>query len=658
MATLVTETAHEKPGETWASREAYLAEMENRRRDGVRERRLQYDGRQYDEDNRQCIEKVRTTYPSSGAVGERGLARWAMDAFQLPEHLRRHAYSGHIRECVDFIADRLAEGFTVEASTDKRRARASESKPDRDPPSSEDRDTTDPVQQIIDDCLAASPELSGGDDEDDQLTIATVLREAAKAGDTVALVRWDNVEQHCWLEFWGSEQVDLRFVDNHPDRLERVLADQLDWRVIPGTGNPDEQQCVIRREWLLSDAPETAHGDPDVPAVSVDREGAPLRRCVERVWVIDKGPEIAERPVEVIEWGVPVLPWWPIRVEHADLRDTRGTSLVTDQAMRHADRYNAVEQVSWLIARYNSHSNAVATGEVTKSTVGADGVARGTVVHKDVADFVLFPSSPGGVNVTALSLPTDPQMIEHQKKTLTEALYGAFGLNRTDSESVSETGQVSGYALEILNQKSEGTFARIRARLIRDIKHLLGVVVDCHVAWTTGATTPPDPADDDPLTADPNADTDVPEGDQPASDLSGDTDPYPRRSIRVSLGSGWIVDDAKLRDDQIAGVISRRGMWRERGKSDDWIDQNEDELAEEKQQAVELAREKFQAEGGEAAQRFGARQPAPNGQAPPGQQRTPAQPGQSQQAGRTVNDARTPQSRDQAQRASAGRSER
>ncbi|MDL5159425.1 hypothetical protein [Actinomycetospora termitidis] len=629
----------------WATREDYLADLENQRRDGIKGRRLYYAGEQYDLDNALCMAEVRKQGGDIRSPGEKGIARAALDLFHLPEHLRRHAYSTQLAECVDFIADRLADGFTVESSADGKRPSGDSDRDDR---------RTDPVQTIIDSCLAASPALSGGDDDDDQLTIATLLREAGKAGDVPVLVRWDNVEQHAWLELWNSEQVEMRFVDDHPDRLERVLVDQMDWRVVPGgVGNGEPEQCTIRREWVLSDAPEGAAGDPDT-------DGPRERRCVERVYIIDKGDEIAERPAEVIEWGSPVLPWWVIRVEHRDLRDTRGSSLITEQVMRHADRYNAVEQLSFLIARANSHSTVVLTGEVMPpgAVPGGQGAGKEQVVRRDVLDAAIFP---GQVNATALSLPTDPQMIEHQRKVLLEALYGSFGLRRSDAEAVADTGQVSGYALEILNQKDAGTFARIRTLLIRDIKRLLGVVVDCHAAWVSGATTPPDPADDDPATADPNAELGTEEGDRPTTGARGDTDPYPNRRIIVSLGTGWIVDEAKFRDDFNAKALSRRGMWRERGRPEDWIDRNEEELDEEGAKAVEQAQKRMEATGLGEGGRFGAQTSAQSGQDAAAGRTGAIRGGSSStaQAGRTTGDARPPSGRDQAVGANAnGRSER
>jgi hypothetical protein len=511
----------ELEGRSFASRDDYLQHLEEERRTLVRECRAYYAGTQYDADNEECARELTEDL----LRGEKSVVRRLFDRFHLPEHLRRHAYSTQIPEAVDWIADRLAEGFDV---------------------------TAEPKQadEVITRCLDATPELSGGDDEDEQRSVATVLREAGKVGDVPVLVRWDPAEATCWLEFWDTETVDVRFVDGRPDRVESVTVEQVDWRVVDG----QMRQVTLRREWVMTDADE-GNGSRQ----SAGRE----RRCVERVFVVSEGEKVAERPVAVHEWGTPLVPWWPVRAQRDSLRALRGAPLITQQAMRTADRYNAVEQVSWLIARYNSHGNLAVVGD-TALVQGQD-----KPVHKDVADVLTFP---GGTSVTAITLPTDAQMIEHQKETLTDALYGRFGLVRTDQQTVAGLGAVSGYALEILNEKGEGTFARVRAQLIKDLKALFTLVLDLHAAYSANA---PDQAgaalgDDDagsPL-------------DNGGAGL-GDDDAFGDRKITVRLGSGWVVDVASARDDYLAGAISRREYLRVTGRGKEEIDAIFNEIAEE-----------------------------------------------------------------------------
>lgn len=506
----MTDPVHLGPGprldrdrETFDSREDAAAHAEKQRRDHIAEARQYYAGEQYDEDNAECARDL----AAANQRAEKAIVRYLLDAYQLPEHLRRHAYSTQIAECVDFLADRLAEGFAVETSPQ-------------------------PVADIVNACLDATPELSATDD-DEQRAVATVLTEAVKCGDVPVLIRWDETQSSCRLEFWDSEMVRMDFAAGRPDTVEKVSVDQTDWRTVEGT----HRQVQLRRDWVLT--------DPDDPGG---------RRCVEQVFIVDQGEEIARSPVEQIEWRLPVLPWHVLRAHRPRLRDTRGTSLVSTQAMRTADRYNAVEQVSWLIARYNSHGNLVVFGDQAHLMA-----QEGKRIQKDVADVLTFP---GGTGAEAITLPTDPRMIEHQRQVLLEALFGCFSLTRTDQQTISNLGQVSGYALEILNERSEGTFARIRSQLVRDFKRLLSLVVDVHTYrqrnWQPGG-----------------------EVELPAT-----------RDITVRLGSGWVVDDAQARDALLAGAISRREYLRLTGRSDDEAGRILDEIAEEQ--------ERFRDRGGES----------------------------------------------------------
>src|SRR4030095_14471623 len=69
-------------------------------------------------------------------------------------------------------------------------------------------------------------------------------------------------------------------------------------------------------------------------------------------------------------------------------------------------------------------------------------------------------------------------MIDHQKQTLTESSYASMGISRGDQEYLRDVGHVSGYALEILNRKSNGTFDRIRTTVTRSIRRLVNMTLD------------------------------------------------------------------------------------------------------------------------------------------------------------------------------------
>jgi len=282
-----------------------------------------------------------------------------------------------------------------------------------------------------------------------------------------------------------------------------------------------------------------------------------------------------------IPWGVPVVPWAVIRAKRIGLRSGRGASLIKKQTMRAADRFNAVEQVSWLIARYNSHGNLVVVGDQASLQARQEGK-----IHKDVADALLFP---GGTAAFTISLPTDPQMVEHQRNVLLEQMFGAFGLQRLDMAQIQSIGQVSGYALEIVNQRSTGTFGRLRSQLGRDVKELLNLLLDCHAWWSSA-----------PSLTEKFAAPLVEEGPVVLFDMFPQADGsvlddwmalpqrvFGDRSIQVRMGSGYVVDKVMLRDDVIAGQISLEERWRQEGRSNDEIDLLREELAAENEKKAQ-----------------------------------------------------------------------
>ena len=71
------------------------AEVEERRVEEIRKRRLYFEGRQYEDEN----QSARDAYCKNGTVT------------RLPEHLRLHAYSTQIQDCLEFIASMVAGGL-------------------------------------------------------------------------------------------------------------------------------------------------------------------------------------------------------------------------------------------------------------------------------------------------------------------------------------------------------------------------------------------------------------------------------------------------------------------------------------------------------------------------------------------------------------------
>ncbi len=487
----------------------------------IETRRLYYAGDQFDEANLLRAEKAEEC-----RVDGRILVQ------NLPEHEKKVAYSTHIQESVDFLASQLASQFQVIAK-DKS------------------------VQAIIDRALVNSPDLASGDDTEDMSPV-NVLRDALIAGDVAVQIRWNAVPEDddetgtVWFEFWEGEAVDFRYDDDDRTRLvEVVLTEQVWVQEI----NTDDEVERTRRTFFRVQGGE----------------------CVREVYYDDQDVE-RDEPAER-EWlGLPFIPWTLLRTRQKRIREQRGQSAITTQALRLADRYDATENLSYVIARYNSHGNVVVVGD------GAtlQSVAKGKV-SKDVADVMTFPE---GTNVTTVTLPTDPQMIEHQRTVLLDSLFGTFGLTRIDQSTITGMGQVSGYALEILNRKTEGTFEQVRRQFIRDLKRMLSMALDVH-AYKDGEQEWADDLDfrDDAIaTPEDYAEfTDrLSAAVRERLDEIDPNDTFAQREFEIRMGSGYIVDDVMVRDDFVANLFSRREALRLRGYDDKKIKQIEREIAEEK----------------------------------------------------------------------------
>lgn len=551
----------------WKTEEDYLRSLEDQRCEAVRMRRAYYDGRQYDARNAACradmLEKIGATSEEKAVA--RALAFWDE---QLPEHLRHHEYSTQIQESVDYVANRLADSARVVCEDET-------------------------AQTVVDGALDSSPELAGSPD-DDELVLSNVFREALKAGDTPVLVRWNGDDAGtCWPEFWDSEQVELRFAGDQ-STVVKAIVEQLDWRMLPGSTAGKPEPCKIRRVWEVLERETLAEVPVDLVAQALaggDTTGGPgtppsvvgdgvRLECAERVfWVKADGDVL----LETIWWGVPFVPWWPVRGDRKTLRATRGESLISDQTMKTADRYNAVQHVAWRIARYNSHSRIALTGDA----MVVEG-QQAKHVRGDVADVSTFP---GATNATVLSLPTDPQMINQQEAALKAGLYGSMGVQQTDQSSLEGLGGVTGYALEILDQKSNGTFSRVRLQLQRDLKRLVNLILDCHAYWSQAH-------------AERGQDDDTPAGERATSYLQVDpASVFPKRGVEIRLGSGQVVDDARIRDDFVVKLISLQEALRLKGRDDDDIKRIVDELQEAQEQAAAAQREAFGETGTEGAGR-------------------------------------------------------
>lgn len=444
---------------------------------------------------------------------------------RLPEHERLHAYATQIAESVDFISDQLAEGFRIEADADE-------------------------VTEVINAMIVNTEAIRSGD-TGPVITCDDVLSDALLVGDYPYEVRYDPVNDSVFLEFWASEQVTFHMAT--ATRVRKVSREETIWVADPTYGDGNARQALERVDY----------------EVAVNNAG--FLECRRQVFWDQE-----EEPRSTSWLGFPMLPWHLLRGSKRNVRAFRGESIVRDQAMDAATRYDANEQTSYLIARYNSHGNLAVVGDGASIQI-----EREEGVRKDVADVLRFP---GGSTVIPIALPTDPQMIEHQRKVLSDSIYQLFGLVRVEPETLQGLGGVTGYALEILNRKTEGTFRRIRRQWSKDWGTLVNLVLDVTayrreavpaVLLPNGQIVEVKP--DDVLDV-------VPEGSVYLTRF-WEVDPqtvFPNRDVKIQMGSGYIVDDVAVRDDYTADLISRQEALRQRGRTPDEIEQIVEERQEEK----------------------------------------------------------------------------
>ena len=467
-------------------RDAAQQDAEKARVAGIATRRLYLTASQYDDANE-----------SARALCENG---------DLPEHFRRHAYSGHIAECVGYIADTLGSGFAYDAASPE-------------------------VKDILDGVIHTSPVMSAYDEDGNQVAVIDdVLVESLTAGDCPVYVGWDPVREAAYLECWDCDRVE--FVMRTTTEVEAVILREVVW----GFDGTNEREMTKIQVWDLA---PNAFGYLEARM---------------RTWYdTDLTQPVAE------EWlAIGAIPWRLIRTDTRSLRAYRGESVISSKAMADTDRFNAVEQLAYLIARYNSHANVAVVGDAASLKLQEDGRVR-----KDVADVLTFP---GGTQVEVLELPTDPQMIDHQRGVLSESLYAEFGIARLDPASLKGLGGVTGYALEILNQRSAGTFARVARQYRKDVRALFDLVLDV-TAWKRVTATVTLPEETQAILTDIATITDSP---APVFESVewwsiDPTTAYTDRRIGIRLGSAGIVDDVRIRDDFTSGLISRAEALRQRG---------------------------------------------------------------------------------------------
>lgn len=382
------------------------------------------------------------------------------------------------------------------------------------------------VQSVLDEAFDTSDRLNPD-------AIDDVVEEALLVGDVVAEVGWDDVLDEPTIKLYDSEDVEVDFA------ADGTIA----------------EVCVTTRQW-------------------VDSGDGPVQRDVARVYLLAENPAGVEECQQLVYYdddedpststwvGVPVIPFVVLRARRGPVGTWRGKALVTDRILRHVDRYDSVEQTGWLIARYNSHGSLAVVGDAALLQF-----VRQERMARDVPDVLTFP---GGTSVQGITLPTDATMLDHQRQEVESQLYRSFGIVNLDVTTVQSLGQTSGYALEILNRKTEATFRRIRSALIGDLTDLCDLILDV-VAYRADVAYVD--VDGEPVPSWETVDPEV---------------VFPNRTVEIRLGSAFVVDDVLHRMDFQAGLISRREALRKKGYDDEAVEQVVAEVEFEQPQLPEL----------------------------------------------------------------------
>lgn len=457
------------------------------RRAAVVHRREYYEGVQYGRENTMTAEEF------GAQEGTAFDPTWQ----RLPEHVRLHNYSDHIQESIDFLADQISGQYILTAD--------------------------DPVQEWAERQWKRSGLAHRRQD---------IARETMIAGDLFCYVAQaphsDPDEPQAVWQLWEAESVE---VDYDPDNWRRMVEVRTEEkRVVLDEDDNEQEERWVHRYSLLKLPVVKVNADDEI--IETDE-----KQFVEECVVI---LEINGRQESVTALGLPFIPWVHIHGENESLRSSFGRSMISGQVMETVDRFNAVNQLEFQAVRYNSFGNAVVVGDEAYLRDRGNGDSAYTV-SKDVADILVFP---GGTDVEPLTLSINVEAYQDQREILIDELFGLFGLERIDQKQISSFGGVSGYALEILNRKTDGTFTRIVENQKQGIEEMIdmGLRVDAYVRASQ----------EDFWTVDVDAQ-------------------WPNREVEVDFGTAYIVDEVAVRDDFVARLISQEEALRKRGYDEDEI---------------------------------------------------------------------------------------
>lgn len=415
---------------------------------------------------------------------------------RLPEHERLHSYSGVIEEGIDFITDQLVENLAIEVRSDKE---IESGQPD---------DQAPPEQQIF---------LNIWEQSDMDLNAPDLTREALVSAESYILLRWDEAENLVRIIPYDALNVEPVYSQDNYKQMTR---------------------CTIYQNKYVQDQ------NREVKFKEVYTLGQTSEGYAECIYL--KYNDIDEDPIESRLLNIPFIPIIHLIAIRKRVRESYGESLV-ERLIGDADRYNSVNHLEFMIARYNSISHMVVFGDETNIKPGQLNLGG------EASDFWAFPSS---TDVKTVTLPTDVTMINNQKETIEKQMYRKMGLQRMDIADFKGMGAPSGYALEIINRKTDGIFLRIQKELSKGYIEVFDKTMDMQAIMESGR----------PWYA---------------------IDPkkiYPNRTIKYTFGSMFVSDKNEIRADYIAGLVSKRKSLMLMGYSEtealEIMDQQSDEQAE------------------------------------------------------------------------------
>lgn len=452
---------------------------------------LYYDNKQYEEENQARI----------AAEGRDPKER-------LPEHLRKHEYSGVIGDSVDFIIDQLMEEVSVEVEVVNE---VEEETKSMELEGSKPKEAKVPEEQILMEDVWQFNEMD--------MMAPDLGREAIVSGDSYVLLTWDEIEQKVKIIAYSADMVDPVYSQDNYDKYDRVTITYAKREIIDSI----EQWVDYKEEYMLL------------------MNEAGFLECVKNVFINDE-----DKPRWTTILGLPFIPIIHVRALRTRLRQSFGDSLI-EKVIGDADRYNAICQLEYLIGRYNSTGHLALFGEAAKID------AKQLYLGSDVADFYAFDNA---VTAQTIFLPTDDTIINSQKATLERHMYKKFGLQKMELEDFSGFGAPSGYALEIINRKSEGVFRRIRKEITKAFNKIFDMMLDITAIrmssslehWLVDAQVI-----------------------------------YPNRDVKFNFGSVYVVDDQQIRDDYAQGLISLRKALMLKGYSENEAVQIIRQMKEEKE---------------------------------------------------------------------------